>query len=152
LNRLRLLQSIALQFRGGDRAIPLHYPITLKEEETFSQWLDKQLKAGLIVESNSRYMVPCFFIPKKDRTLQLVQDYRWLNQHTIKDKTPLPLINKVIDKLKNTKYFNKLDLIWGYNNIWIKEDNKWKVAFLTNKELFEPKVMYFGLCNLPGTF
>jgi len=50
------------------------------------------------------------------------------------------------------KYFNKLDLIWGYNNIWIKEGNEWKAAFLTNKRLFEPKVMYFGLCNSLGTF
>ena len=85
--------------------------MTLKEEEILSQWLDEQLKAGLIVESNSRYVVLYFFIPKKDRTLQLVQDYRQLNQHIIKDKTPLPLINEVIDKLKDTKYFNKLDLI-----------------------------------------
>jgi len=82
----------------------------------------------------------------------LVQDYRQLNQHTIKDKTLLPLINEVIDKLKNTKYFNKLDLIWGYNTIWIKEGDEWKAAFLTNKGLFEPKVMYFGLCNSPGIF
>jgi len=79
---------------------------------------------GLIVESNSRYAAPCFFIPKKDGTLQLVQDYRRLNQHTIKDKTPLPLINEVIDKLKDAKYFNKLDLIWEYNNVWIKEDGE----------------------------
>ena len=57
--------------------------MTLKEEEILSQWLDEQLKAGLIVESNSRYVVLYFFIPKKDRTLQLVQDYRQLNQHTI---------------------------------------------------------------------
>jgi len=126
--------------------------MTLKEEKTLSQWLDEQLKAGLIVESNSRYAAPCFFIPKKDEILRLVQDYRWLNQHTIKDKMPLPLINEVIDKLKDMKYFNKLDLIWGYNNIWIKEGDEWKVAFLTNKGLFELKVMYFGLCNLPGTF
>jgi len=82
----------------------------------------------------------------------LVQDYRKLNQVTIKDKTPLPLIGEVIDKLKEAKYFNKLDLIWGYNNIRIKEGDKWKAAFLMNKELFEPQVMYFGLCNSPGTF
>jgi len=64
----------------------------------------------------------------------------------------LSLINEVIDKLKDAKYFNKLDLIWGYNNIWIKEGNEWKAAFLTNKGLFELKVIYFRLCNLPGTF
>ena len=70
----------------------------------------------------------------------------------IKDKMPLLLIGEVINKLKEAKYFNKLDLIWGYNNVWIKEGDEWKAAFLTNKGLFEPQVMYFRLCNLPGMF
>ena len=78
------------------------------------------------------------YIPKKNGSLRFVQDYRKLNQVTIKDKTLLPLIGKVINKLKETKYFNKLDLILGYNNVWIKEGGKWKAAFLTNKGLFEP--------------
>jgi len=54
----------------------------------------------------------------------LVQDYQKLNQHTIKDKMLLPLIAEVIDKLKEAKYFNKLDLIWGYNNVQIKEGDE----------------------------
>jgi len=87
------------------------YAMTLKEEEALNQWLDKQLKARLIVESKSRYVAPCFYIPKEDSLLQLVQDYKKLNQVTIKDKTPLPLIGEVIDKLKEAKYFNKLNLI-----------------------------------------
>ena len=45
-----------------------------------------------------------------------------------------------------------MDIIWGYNNVRIKEGHKWKAAFLTLKGLFEPTVMYFGLCNSPGTF
>jgi len=73
--------------------------------------LDKQLKTGLIVESKSRHTVPCFYIPKKDGLLWLVQDYRKLNQVMINNKTLLPLIGEVIDKLKEAKYFNKLDLI-----------------------------------------
>ena len=93
------------------------YTMILKEEEALNQWLDEQLKAELIVESKSRYVAPCFYIPKKDGSLQLVQDYRKLNQVTIKDKTLLPLIREVIDKLKEAKYFNKLDLIWRYNNV-----------------------------------
>ena len=128
------------------------YAMTLKEEEALNQWLDEQLKARLIVELKSRYAAPCFYIPKKDGLLWLVQDYRKLNQVTIKDKTPLLLIGEVLNRLKEAKYFNKLDLIWGYNNIRIKEGDEWKAAFLTNKGLFEPQVMYFGLCNLPGTF
>ena len=65
---------------------------------------------------------------------------------------PLPLIGEVIDKLKEAKYFNKLDLIWGYNNVQIKEEDKWKATFLMNKGLFELQVMYFGLCNSLGIF
>jgi len=108
--------------------------------------------AGLIVESKSIYVASFFYIPKKDGTLQLVQDYRKLNQVIIKNKTLLPLIGEVIDKLKEAKYFNKLNLIWGYNNVQNKEGNEWKAAFPMNKGLFKPQVMYFGLCNLLRTF
>ena len=45
------------------------YVMTLKEEEALNLWLDEQLKAGLIVESKSRYAAPCFYIPKKDSSL-----------------------------------------------------------------------------------
>ena len=93
------------------------YVMTLKEEEALNQWLDEQLKMGLIVESKSRYVASCFYIPKKNGSLRLVQDYRKLNQVTIKNKTSLPLIGEVINKLKEARYFNKLDLIWEYNNI-----------------------------------
>ena len=79
------------------------YAITLKDKEALNQWLDEQLKARLIVESKSRYAAPCFYISKKDSSLWLVQVYRKLNQVTIKNKTPLPLIGEVIDKLKETK-------------------------------------------------
>ena len=70
----------------------------------------------------------------------------------IKDKILLPPIGEVINKLKEAKYFNKLNLIWGYNNVQIKEGDEWKAAFLTNKGLFKPQVMYFGLCNSPEIF
>ena len=70
----------------------------------------------------------------------------------IKDKISLLLIRKVINKLKKAKYFNKLDLIWRYNNVQIKEEDEWKAVFLTNKGSFELQVMYFGLCNSLGIF
>ena len=93
------------------------YTMTIKEEETLNQSLDEQLKARLIVELKLRYSALCFYISKKDGSLCLVQDYWKLNQVIIKDKMPLLLIGEVIDKLKEAKYFNKLDLIWEYNNI-----------------------------------
>ena len=70
---------------------------------------------------------------------------------TIKNRYPLPLIKELVDHLKGSKIFMKLDVQWGYNNIRIKEGDKWKAAFRTNQGLFEPTVMFFGLTNLPAT-
>ena len=71
---------------------------------------------------------------------------------TIKNQYPLPLIQELVNKLKGAKYFTKLDIRWGYNNVRIKEGDEWKAAFLTNRGLFEPLVMFFGLTNSPATF
>ena len=57
-----------------------------------------------------------------------------------------------MDKIKDGKYFTKLDIRWGYNNVRIKEGDKWKAAFKTNRGLYEPTVMFFGMCNSPATF
>lgn len=69
-----------------------------------------------------------------------------------KNRYPLPLINELINKLKGAKYFTKLDVCWGFNNVRIKEGDEWKAAFRTNHGLFEPLVMYFGLTNSSATF
>ena len=70
----------------------------------------------------------------------------------IKNHYPLPLIQELINKLKLSKVFSKMDIQWGYNNIWIKEGDEWKAAFRMNKGLFEPTVMFFGLTNSLATF
>ena len=46
----------------------------------------------------------------------------------------------------------KLDIRWGYNNIHIQKGDEWKATFKTNKGLFKPTVMFFGMCNSPATF
>ena len=88
---------------------------------------------------------PVFFIKKKDGSLRLVQDYRALNEMTVKNRYPIPLISELVNKLRKAKYFTALDVRWGYNNIRIKESDRWKAAFITNRGLFEPTVMFFGL-------
>jgi Reverse transcriptase (RNA-dependent DNA polymerase) len=70
----------------------------------------------------------------------------------VKNSYPLLLISEIIDKLKGTKYFTKLDICWGHNNVQIRKEDKWKAAFKMNKGLFEPTVMFFGMCNSPATF
>ena len=95
---------------------------------------------------------PFFFVGKKDGTLRPIQDYRLLNEATIKNTYPLPLVSDLLDQIKGYKFFTKLDLQNGYNNIQIKDGDQWKAVFKTAKGLYEPMVMYFGLCNSPATF
>ena len=95
---------------------------------------------------------PFFFVKKKDGKLRPCQDYRYLNDWTIKNAYPLPLISKIVDKLKGAKYFSKFDVWWGYNNVQIWSGDEWKAAFKTNRGLYKPTVMFFGMCNSPVTF
>ena len=57
-----------------------------------------------------------------------------------------------MDKLRGARYFTKLDIQWGYNNIMIKDGDQWKGAFKTKLGLFKPTVMFFRICNSPATF
>jgi Reverse transcriptase (RNA-dependent DNA polymerase) len=107
---------------------------------------------GFIRPSKSPFTSPFFFIKKKDCKLQPIQDYRKLNDLTVKNQYPLPLIADVVEKLKNAKIFTKFDIHWGYNNVHIKEGDKWKAAFKTNRGMFEPLVMFFSLANSAATF
>jgi hypothetical protein len=65
---------------------------------------------------------------------------------------PLPLIKELINQLVKREWFTKFDIQWGYNNICIKNGNQRKATFKTNRGLFKPTVMYFGLTNSPVTF
>ncbi|SJL18406.1 uncharacterized protein ARMOST_21995 [Armillaria ostoyae] len=128
------------------------YPLNRNEQEQLDKFLNENLDSGRIKESKSPFASPFFFVKKKDGSLRPVQDYRKLNEMTIKNRYPLPLISELIDKLQGAKYFTKLDVRWGYNNVRIKEGDEHKAAFRTNRGLFEPTVMFFGLTNSPATF
>jgi transposase InsO family protein len=128
------------------------YPLSRSEQDELDVFLDEHLSSGRIRPSKSPIASPFFFIKKKDGSLRPVQDYRRLNDMTIKNRYPLPLVSELMDKLKNAKYFTKLDIRWGYNNVRLKEGDEHKAAFITNRGLFEPLVMFFGLTNSPATF
>lgn len=128
------------------------YPLSKSEQVELDKFLDEHLASGRIRPSKSEYASPFFFVKKKDGTLRPVQDYRRLNEMTIKNRYPLPLVSNLMDKLKGARYFTKLDICWGYNNIQMKAGDEHKAVFLTNRGLFEPLVMFFGLTNSPATF
>ena len=93
-----------------------------------------------------------FFIKKKKGKLQLVMDYHKLNEITIKNKYPLPIIQELLDLLVEAIIFSLVDIDTGYNNIRMFKDDIPKAAFITNLGMYEPLVMFFGLTNSPATF
>jgi hypothetical protein len=128
------------------------YLMTLTEQTEMDTFLEEALATGRIRQSKSPLGAPVFFIKKKDGKLRFVQDYWALNAITRKNWDLLPLIDDLIHWLKDARYFTKLDVCWGYNNVCIHKGDKWKAAFHTNRGLFEPLVMYFSLTNSPATF
>jgi hypothetical protein len=115
-------------------------------------FVKEHLARGTIVPSKSPYKSHFFYIKKKDGKLQHIQDYRPVNQWTIHNTYPLPLIPELIDRLNSCSLYTKFNIRWGYNNIRIKRGDEWKAVFITNEGLFEPTVMFFGLTNSPATF
>jgi len=128
------------------------YPLSPVEQKELDAFLEENLRTGRIRPSKSPIAAPVFFIKKKDGSLRLVQDYRALNSMTVKNKYPLPLISELMSQLRGARYFTKLDVCWGFNNVRIKPGDEWKAAFQTNRGLFEPLVMFFGMTNSPATF
>jgi len=91
-------------------------------------------------------------VPKSDSSIRLCVDFRGLNTVTIKNRYPLLLISKILDRLSYTKRFTKLDLRDTYYRIRIKEGNEWKTTFRTRYSYYKYIVMPFGLSNAPATF
>jgi len=114
--------------------------------------VENQLRKGYIRLSKFPQTLPVFFIGKKDGSKRMVMDYCNLNDQTIKNNYPLPLITELIDNMGSKKVFTKMDLRWGFNNIRIKERDEWKGAFTMYIGSFEPTVMFFRMTNSPATF
>ena len=70
----------------------------------------------------------------------------------MKNNYLLPLILDVLENIGTKKIFTKIDLRWGYNNIRIKEEDKWKAMFMMLEGSFKSTVIFFGLTNSPATF
>jgi hypothetical protein len=129
------------------------YPLTPKERDTLWKWLQKEQKLERVVEDQSCITSPVYFIDKKDSDeKRIIMDYRKVNEHTIRDNNPLPNIQTALERLHGKRLFSKFDIRWGYNNIRIAEQDRYKAAFKTPFGTYVPNVMYFGLCNAPPFF
>ena len=100
------------------------YPLSRAKREEVREFIREQLRKGYIWLSKSPQMVPVFFVGKKNGKKRMVQDYRYLNEWTIKNNYPLPLISDVLENIGTKKVFTKMDLRWGYNNMRIRKGDE----------------------------
>jgi transposase InsO family protein len=144
-HRIELTQCTAPTLRAVYRMSP-------SELTELKKQLDELVAAGFIRPSKSPYGAPVLFVKKKDGSMRMCVDYRDLNRITIKNRHPLPRMDELFDRLKDAKYFSKIDLRSGYHQVRIHEEDVPKTAFRTRYGHYEFLVLPFGLTNAPATF
>ena len=121
-------------------------PVELK---TLKIYIKTNFANSFIRPLKSPTGAPILFVGKPDGSLRLCVDYWGLNNLTIKNRYPLPLIGESLDRLGRAKRFTQLDLTSAYHRMRIKEGDEWKTAFWTRYSHFKYQMMPFGLSNAP---
>lgn len=138
-----------------DNTTPPHGPIYslgATELETLRAYIETNLSNGFIRPSTLLAGAPILFVRKPNSGLRLCVDYRGLNKITIKNRYPLPLVGKALDRLSRAKRYTQLDLTNAYYCVRIAKGDEWKTAFRTRYGHYEYQVMPFGLSNAPAIF
>jgi hypothetical protein len=128
------------------------YRMSMPELKEMQLQLEEILKKGYIHPIISPCGAPILFMKKKDRTLRLCIDFRQLNKIIVNNKYPLPRIDDLFDQLKGAKIFSKIDLISGYHQVRIKDEDIDKTTFRARYGHYEFTVVSFGLSNTPTVF
>ena len=144
----------AIQLKPGavpPPARPLHHQ-SAKDAAVMKEYVENGLKTGILQPSTSPYGSMALIVKKKDGTPRVVIDYRALNDVTVKNKYPLPLMDELFDRTQGARFFTSIDLRNGFHQIAIPPEDRAKTAFRTRFGHFEYTVLPMGLCNAPGTF
>ena len=138
---------------NSDRPVKCRpYRVPYAQQQTIDKMIDDMLTNKIITKSNSPWASPIVIVKKKDGSDRFCVDYRKLNQVTVKDNYPIPLIEETLDSLGGAHYFSTIDLASGYWQIALNDEAKEKTAFASHKGLFKFEVLPFGLSNAVPAF
>jgi hypothetical protein len=129
----------------------VYHRLLMENEEIMCQ-IQELLQKGHIRPNSSPCGCSIVLVQKKDETWRLYIDYRALNKITVKNRYPIPRIDDLLDQLMGERFFNNIDLKFGYHQVPIEPTDVWKTTFKSREGLFEWLVMPFGLTNAPTTF
>jgi hypothetical protein len=108
------------------------YRMALSELKELKEQLQERLDKGFIRPSISLWGAQVLFVMKKDGSMKMCIHYWKLNKVTIKNRYPLPRIDKLLDQLQGARVFSKVDLHSGYHQVRVKEEDIPKTAFRTH--------------------
>jgi len=136
------------------KQLPYHRnrPHSPRELEVIRGWIHENLDKGFIRRSSSPAAAPVLLAKKPGGGVRICVDYRGLNNATVKNRYPIPLIRETLYQLGKARIFTKLDVIAAFNRLRIAEGHEWKTAFITRLGLFETLVANFGMSNAPASF
>ncbi|GKC46411.1 putative reverse transcriptase domain-containing protein, partial [Tanacetum coccineum] len=135
--RIELVPRVAPVTRAPYRLAPSK----LKE---LSDQLKELLEKGFIRPSSSTWGAPVLFVKKKDGSFRMCIDYCELNKLTVKNRYPLPRIDDLFDQLQGSSVYSKIDMLSGYHQLQIREEDIPITDFRTSYGHYEFQVMPFG--------
>src|SRR6185312_12975944 len=122
-----------IELKPGSRPPPAR-PLrqqSSKDAAVINEFLQKGSAAGQLRVSHSPYGSMLVIVKKKDGTPRVCVDYRALNELTVKNKYPLPLMEELFDRVQGSKFFSTVDLMDGFYQIRLREEDCEKTAFRT---------------------
>ena len=107
------------------------YKMDPSQLDELRRQLDKLHRSGRIRPSSGPYGAGCLLVKKANGKWRMCVDYRALNTRTVRDRYPLPSIQSILSTLGGSTVFSKIDLVSGFHQIRIQDEDIEKTAFNT---------------------